>query len=131
MAILGAHVLGKATLRTIQVHVPEWDGDVLLRKLSEDEYNQAQAYAMKALSMKKDNVEIKDVRQMAMFRVTVVAFAWVTEAGEQVLELNEATRLLKEPHTVIERLFDAASEFNGVKADDPVADAEKNSEATQ
>lgn len=125
--VLGLGALGKYQFKTERVFVPEWDGDVILRQLSVEEMTQAQSLAMNAMKVKKGDVQVQDFKALASFRVTLVALAWVTQEGEQVVKTTDANLLLKEPYTVIDRLFDAVSEMNGVGQEtEAVDDAEKN-----
>ena len=129
MAIIGREVIGKKHGKTKEIHVPEWDGSILIRQLSHQEVVTIQGMAADALDAATQT--IKDRSKLTKFNFELIRLSWVDADGDPVLtsEKEDYDWLVSEPNAVIKALTDEMSLFSGLR-DEAAKDAEKNSLTT-
>lgn len=113
-AILTADDLKKKT-----VHVPEWDGDVIVRELTGTELDSWEAAQVRHVG---DKVEPNPIGT----RARLVIRALIDENGKRLFKDSEAMKLSEKNGDVLDRLFDEIAALSGMTLE-AAADAEKNS----
>lgn len=104
-------ILGADDLKTQSVPCPEWGGDAIVRTMSGTDRD---AFESECLTYRGKSVEIN--RANARGRLLVRCL--VDEKGEPIFKLTDAERLGAKSSKVLDRLFDVASQLNGLsKAD--------------
>jgi hypothetical protein len=131
MTILGKDALKRITLKRKTVHVPEWEGEIILRELNGQE----------AIAFQEGAMEISQQRQagalkpetLIRWQAQTVALGWINEDGSYVLQgSDDIDELLRtQPHPLIERLAKEVRALSGMekaKEDDPetIEQAKKN-----
>lgn len=125
---LGRDVLGKRQFRIHEHPVPEWDGYVRLRRITEAELTELQATAQR-IARASDGQE-NNPAEMSRFRRSLVFTCWVDDDNQQVLtDINDMDLLAQEEFAVINAIAEAAATHNGL-SDTAVEDAKKNSDTT-
>lgn len=125
---LGREALGRKHFKQETIHVPEWDGDVILRGMTAGEQSHIQELATKGVNTKEKSVTNSNAIS-AMARYAVI-YGWIDEDGNNVLTKEDLKALQDEPFSVIQRLSAVVMRLSGLQAtsDDSSAvdDAEKN-----
>jgi hypothetical protein len=119
-----ADILAASDLTTEQVEVPEWGGAVIIRGMTG---TQRDAYENSLMVKDADGKYRVDTENM---RVKLVLYCAVDEAGKQLFDASELTALAGKSAAVIERLFTAAQNINGLNKG-AVDEAVKNSASVQ
>jgi hypothetical protein len=101
------------------VTVPEWGGDVYIATMTAGDRD---AYEMSVASMQNGKMK-PDMRNI---RAKLVSRCLVDEAGVRIFTEDKINDLGKKSAKVLDRLFDKASQINGINEVDQVAIA-KNS----
>ena len=115
MALLNkAAILGQTALKTEDVSVPEWGGDVRVRELTGAERD--------ALEM---SVAGGDKTNLQNMRARMVAMACVDEDGNRLFSDADAVKLGKLSAAALDRVFWTAMRLSGMSAQD-VQTAEEN-----
>lgn len=109
-------------LKTVDVSVPEWGGEVRVKTLTGYERDQYEA----------DSVKIQgNKRQMAgNLRARLVALTCVDDQGQLLFTRADVMKLGQKSAAALERVFEAAAKLNGM-TDEDMADLEGNSESGQ
>jgi hypothetical protein len=116
-----SQILQAVDIKTSEVAVPEWGGDVLVR-----EFSGADRDAFES-SMVRINAEGQRETDLSNMRAKLVAMCLVDhETGERMFSDAELALLGKKSAAALQRVFEVAQRLNGLSADD-VKDAEKNS----
>lgn len=124
--ILGRDALGKRKFKTLEHPVPEWDGAVLLRRLSEAELTQIQKTARATVKASSGEDAGQTPEYVSRLRRSMVYHCWVDADGNQVLtDINDMDALADEEFAVIEGIAAAAIDHNGLNAK-AAEEAEKN-----
>lgn len=126
MALIGRKQIDDAVdLKTEDVPVPEWGGDVRLRELSAKERSLIEATTIGA---KGQTIELRIEAFKTLREKTVVA-ALIDQDGNRLYQDKDAAQLGLKSGQIIERLFQKVQELSGMtKA--AVLDAEGNSAGT-
>ena len=126
MALLGKEAILLADDRKFEiVHVPEWGGDVRLRSLSGRERDEFESSTMKLKNGKQE-------QDMDNFRARFVALCIVDEDGKRIFVTKSEIGILgSKSVSALQRLFNKASEMNGMSEDDVEAMAGDFGEADQ
>jgi hypothetical protein len=112
-------------LKTVEIYIEEWGGDIFVRQLSAGEMKRLQQLAVKGVDLSSKN--IKDVTKLDDFKYALVACGWVDENGNQVLSSDDDRKKLEEqPFVIIEKIANAIGVLNGLLED---ADAKEKLEA--
>lgn len=119
-----ADILGASDLATEQVEVPEWGGAVIIRSMTGI---QRDAYENSLMAKGADGRYSVDTENM---RVKLVLYCAVDEQGNQIFDASELSALAGKNAGIIERLFNAAQNLNGLNKG-AVEDAAKNSVGDQ
>jgi hypothetical protein len=126
MALIGRKQIDDATdLKTEDVDVPEWGGQVRLRELSSKERSLIEATTIGA---KGQSIELRIEAFKTLREKTVVA-ALIDQDGNRLYQDKEAAQLGLKSGQVIERLFQKVQELSGM-TEKAVKDAEGNSAGT-
>lgn len=127
---INKNILKRNVLKRKTLHIPEWDGEVVIRELTGTE----------AIALNQSAVEINLDRQAGKFDAdkaqrwearTVVA-GWINEDGSHVLEASDIDELLNtQPRSVIERIATEIRILSGMAkakpdAPSPADEAKKN-----
>jgi hypothetical protein len=112
-------ILGAQDLKTVDVPVPEWGGDVRLRMLTGAERNALHAAA--AAGGKFD---------ATLFASLLVAKTIVGDDGGRLFGDDDAPALAAKSASAFNRVFEAAAKLNGLGGN-AVDEAEGNSSAAQ
>lgn len=133
--VVGIEVLNgaaPAALRRKSVFVPEWDGDVILRELTGAERLELSAGVVDLYHAMGDDGTPKsgaDVRRMIEFAAQVVQYAWIGEAGKQVVTDAQFDMLLQVPWPVLMSLTGEALRLSRMAPGD-VEELKKSSSTT-
>lgn len=126
MALIGRKQIDDAMdLKTEDVPVPEWGGEVRLRELSSKERSLIEATTIGA---KGQSIEIRIEAFKTLREKTVVA-ALIDQDGKRLYQDKDAAQLGLKSGQVIERLFQKVQELSGMNPE-AVKDAEGNSAGT-
>lgn len=123
MALTKEAILAANDLQTRVVDVPEWGGEVILKTLSGMERNAFEN------SLYRINGE-RATPNMANMSAKLLARVIVDEQGNRIFTDGDIMALGGKSAAVLSRLFEIASEMNGL-GEDAIDDAEGNSEAGQ
>ena len=107
--ILGIDALtttAAATLRTVTVHVPEWDGEVILRELTGAERTELlegvvdlyQVFEQNGSALPQSGAQLRKAFEYA---AKVVQLTWVMEDGQQAVPAEKFDVLLKQDLSTI------------------------------
>lgn len=113
MALLSRDAIFGANDRKYEVvHVPEWGGDVRLQSLSAKERDSFEASTVKTKNGKQE----PDTEN---FRARFVALCVVDEDGKQIFKSRQEIAILgSKSASALQRLFNKASEMNGMSEQD-------------
>lgn len=123
MALSKDQIVAASDRDTKTVEVPEWGGEVVLRTMSGTERN---AYEQSLIRYQGDNV----TPNMANIHAKLLAKCIVDDNNGRLFTDAEIHELGAKSAGVLARLFDAASEMNGLNERD-VKKLAGNSEAAQ
>lgn len=113
MALLGREAILEAKdMKTKDIPVPEWGGDVRIRMLSGRERDDFEA---SMVDMRKDGSQ---VRNIANLRARLVSLCAVNEAGERLFSPPDIKLLGEKSAAALQRVFNACQELNAVSDDD-------------
>lgn len=112
-----ADILSADDLPTQTVGVPEWGGDVIVRSMTGLERDRFDSQLIAKEDGKTDLSNIK---------ARLCSLCIVDESGERLFTEAEAVELGKKSAKALARVFEAASELNGLGAEEEIAG---NSEA--
>jgi hypothetical protein len=104
-------------VKTRKVDVPEWGGHLFVKEFSgkqRDEFDSA-------VAKKSKNGVVADVTGL---RVLMCILACCDEARNAIFSKQDADALGEKSAAVLQRIFDAASELNGMKAEQADGDKE-------
>lgn len=126
MALIGRKQIDEVVdLKTEDVPVPEWGGEVRLRELSSKQRSLIEATTIGA---KGQSVEVR-IEAFKTLREKTVAAALIDQDGKRLYEDKEFAQLGLKSGQVIERLFQKVQELSGM-TEKAVKDAEGNSAGT-
>jgi hypothetical protein len=112
MAILNKDmILGADDMKTIDVPVPEWGGDVRLRTLTGGERDKFESDSI-------DQRGKSNKMNLVNLRARLVALCAIDESGKRMFGDNEVTKLGAKSAAVLDRLFTAAQKLNGMTQED-------------
>lgn len=123
MALLSKNeILTANDLRTVDVSVPEWGGEVRVKTLTGAERDQYEA----------DSVKIKGNRRelVGNLRARLIAMCAVDENGQLVFTRADVLKLGQKSAPALERVFEAAANLNGM-TDEDVEELAGNFDGTQ
>jgi hypothetical protein len=113
MALLGRNqILDAKDLKTEDIPVPEWGGEVRIRMLTGEERDQFEA---SMVELKKDGTT-KANRENVRARLLVLCI--VNEQGEQMFNRADIKLLGRKSAKALERVINAANELNGISEKD-------------
>lgn len=98
-------------LKTVDVSVPEWGGDVRVRTLTGAERDQYEADSIKTSKGKREV-------NLSNLRARLVAMCAVDEAGQPLFERGDVLKLGQKSAAALERVFEAAATLNGMSDED-------------
>ncbi len=113
MAILGRNqILDADDLKTEEVPVPEWGGEVLIRSLTGEQRDE---YESSMFEMKKDGTPRQN---LANVRARLVMLCIVNEQGEQMFNKADIKLLGRKSAAALERVASAAQKLNAISDED-------------
>ena len=113
MALLGRNqILDAKDLKTEDVPVPEWGGEVRIRMLTGEERD---AFEASMVELKKDG-SAKANRENVRARLLVLCI--VNEQGEQMFNRADIKLLGRKSAKALERVVNACNELNGFSEQD-------------
>lgn len=113
MALLGRNAILEADdLKTEDVHVPEWGGDVRIRMLTGE---QRDAYETSMVELKKDGTPKSNTENV---RARLVALCIVNENNEQMFNKADVKLLGRKSAAALDRVATAAQRLNGISDED-------------
>ena len=113
MALLGRNqILDAKDLKTEDVPVPEWGGEVRIRMLTGEERD---AYEASMVEMKKDG-SAKANRDNVRARLLILCI--VNEQGEQMFNRADIKLLGRKSAKALERVIEKVNELNGITEKD-------------
>lgn len=113
MALLSREqILEAKDMKTEDVPVPEWGGEVRIRMLSGTERDRFEA---SMVEMKKDGSQKRNVENV---RARLVALCIVNEAGEVMFNRADIVMLGNKSAAALQRVFNACNELNAVTEED-------------
>lgn len=128
MALLSKTAIFAAQdLRTVDVSVPEWGGEVRVKTLTGSERDQFEADSVKVSTGRKGQTQ---QTVSANIRARLVAMCAVDEQGQLLFDRADVMKLGQKSAAALERVFDACARLNGM-SDEDVAELEGNSESGQ
>lgn len=112
MALLGRdEILGADDLRTKDIPVPEWGGEVRIKALTGEERDRFEA----SLTQTRGN---KTKQNMENFRARLIALCIVNEDGERLFVTADIKALGRKSVAALQRVFNACNELNGLSEED-------------
>lgn len=112
MALLSKdQIFGADDLKTVDVSVPEWGGDVRVRTLTGAERDQYEADSIRTSKGKREV-------NLSNLRARLVAMCAVDEAGQPLFERGDVLKLGQKSAAALERVFEAAATLNGMSDED-------------
>jgi hypothetical protein len=112
MALLNKDlILAADDLQTVDVDVPEWGGSVRLRTLTGGERDKFESDMI-------DQRGKSNKMNLVNLRARLVALCAIDEGGKRMFGDNEVTKLGAKSAAVLDRLFQAAQELNGMTQKD-------------
>jgi hypothetical protein len=112
MAILSKDaILGADDMKTIDVEVPEWGGSVRLRTLTGGERDKFESDSI-------DQRGKSNKMNLVNLRARLVSLCAVDEGGKRMFGDSEVSKLGSKSAAVLDRLFQAAQELNGMTQKD-------------
>lgn len=114
-----AQILAATDLKSEQVAVPEWGGDVLVRMMTGAERDAFEA------SLASTNKDGKRGNGLANMRARLVAMTAVDESGSLLFSESDIDLLGKKSAAALERVFSASLRLNKM-TDDSAKEVEKN-----
>lgn len=127
MALLSkVAIFAAQDLRTVDVSVPEWGGEVRVRTLTGSERDAFEAESVQVSTGRKGSQQTVK----ANIRARLVAMCAVDEQGQLMFERGDVLKLGQKSAAALERVFDACARLNGM-SDEDVAELEGNSESGQ
>lgn len=113
MALLSKNdILSVNDRKTVEVHVPEWGGSVLVRTLSGRERDEFEASTVKTNKGKREE-------NFDNFRARFVALCVVDETGQRLFTSRaEVVMLGGKSVAALQRVFNKAQEINGMTEND-------------
>jgi hypothetical protein len=112
MAILNRDaILTADDMKTIDIEVPEWGGDVRLRTLTGGERDKFESDMI-------DQRGKNNKMNLVNLRARLVALCAVDEGGKRMFGDNEVTKLGSKNAAVLDKLFTAAQKLNGMTQED-------------
>ncbi|MGW6257619.1 hypothetical protein [Streptomyces sp. NPDC055085] len=113
MAILNqAAILGASDVKTQEVPVPEWCGEVLIRALTGEQRDKFEA---SCVQIGKGGVKKMNLAGM---RARLVAMSIVNEAGEPIFVPADVPALSKKSASALDRVFQACQKLSGLSPED-------------
>lgn len=113
MAILGRNAILEAKdLKTEEVPVPEWGGEVLIRSLTGEQRDE---YEASMFEMSKNGTAKKN---LANVRARLVMLCIVNEQGEQMFNRADIKLLGRKSAAALDRVAQAAQKLNGISDED-------------
>lgn len=119
-------VLGAEDITTRVVEVPEWGGSLTLRMMTgadRDEWENAAAQRRRGEG-KSASIDLRGLK------VSLLSRCVVDEEGAYMFSAPDLVALNKKAARALERLWEAATEMNGI-GDDTIEEMEKNLESGQ
>lgn len=112
MALLSREeILSADDLKTKDVHVPEWGGEVRIRALTGEERDKFEASTVQTRGNKtKQNVE--------NFRARLVSLCIINEQGQRMFNPADVRALGRKSVAALQRVFNACNELNGLSDED-------------
>jgi len=112
MAILNKDlILAADDMKTTDVDVPEWGGTVRLRTLTGGERDKFESDSI-------DQRGKSNKMNLINLRARLVALCAVDETGKRMFGDNEVSKIGAKSAAVLDRLFQAAQELNGMTQKD-------------
>lgn len=110
-------------LRTVDVSVPEWGGEVRVKTLTGSERDQYEAESVKT---NKGRREVN----MSNMRARLIAMCAVDDQGQLLFTRADVMKLGQKSAAALERVFEAAAKLNGM-TDEDMEELAGNSESGQ
>ncbi len=113
MALLGRNqILDADDLKTKDVPVPEWGGEVRIKMLTGE---QRDAYESSMVKMRKDGSPEQNLENV---RARLLVLCIVNEQGEQMFNKADIKLLGRKSAAALDRVATAAQELNGISEAD-------------
>lgn len=113
MAILGRNqILDADDLKTEEVPVPEWGGEVLIRSLTGEQRDE---YESSMFELSKNGTPKQN---LANVRARLVMLCIVNEQGEQMFNKADIKLLGRKSAAALERVATAAQKLNAISDED-------------
>jgi hypothetical protein len=110
-------ILGRTALRTKEIEIPEWNGSVLIRELTQNERTEVELLVW-------DGKENKDV--MRKLKVNLVILSVIDTEGKRLFDEKDYDELSKKSASAIDRISDAILKLSGITGKE-TKEIEKNS----
>ena len=107
MTDLATKILATKRLETRDLHVPEWDATVRIKKLSD---NEREAWERRAFG--------KDNKPQPHFKARLISACLVDDEGNQLFGPTQEKDLGELPSHVLAKVWAACFEYNKVSEDD-------------
>jgi hypothetical protein len=112
MALLSREeILGADDLKTVDLYVPEWGGEVRLRTLTGEERDKFEA----SFTVQRGN---KTKQNAANFRARLVSMCIVNEKGQRLFSPADINALGRKSVSALQRVFNKCNEMNGLSDED-------------
>lgn len=113
MALLGRNAILEAKdMKTEDVPVPEWGGEVRIRTLTGTERDEFEA---SMVEMKKDGSAKRNVENV---RARLLVLCIVNEQGEQMFNRADIKLLGRKSASALDRVVEACNKLNGISDKD-------------
>ena len=104
---LATRILATRRVETRTLHVPEWDADVKIKKLTD---NEREAWERRAFD--------KDGKPRPQFKAKLITACLVDDDGGHLFEPDQEQALGELPSHVLAKVWTACFEYNKVSDDD-------------
>ena len=104
-------VLKAQDMRTETVHVPEWDGDVIVRTLRGDEYEHYEESLLGGRGRSRHVI-------YGEIRAKLLVACIVNENGDRVFTEKDIDALKSKSAAALDRVWTVAQRLNGLSAED-------------
>lgn len=111
MSPLGREILGTRRGKRQTVRIDEWDGDILLRKLSFEEAQHIQSMAQMAGELDAVETRTGIISQMGF---ELIRASWINEDGTPVLSEDDRAALMAESNAAVMQIVKAVRVFNAL-----------------
>lgn len=101
-------ILEASDLNSVEVHVPEWGGTVMVRTMTGADRD---AFESSMVTTNPDGSRTPDMKNL---RAKLVALTLVDEGNNRLFDLSDIPRLAAKSSAALERVFEVAQRINGL-----------------